>query len=166
MTSASSNSSSSSNNLATTNSILPTTTTTTPPTTHNVTTPSLSSFSFSNLSPEVAQILAQAKGNATSAVANHLPTTITTTIPTNTLINGSTTMTSVTPTITNHTVAATPNLPAPPHLLSALLNMTRTAGHETQNGKEQMSGNALRFSSRLFQYHRAIQSLISYLIFH
>lgn len=112
-----------------------TTTTTTP----NVPTPSLSSFSFSNLSPEVAQILAQAKGNATSAAANHLPTTVTaTTIPTNTLFNGSTTITSVTPTITNPSVTSTPNLPAPPHLLSALLNMTRPPGHETQNGKNQI----------------------------
>ncbi len=91
-------------------------------------TPSLSSFSFGDVSPEVAQILAQAKGNLTSATANNLSTT-------NTLINPSTTLTSVTSAITNPAVTSTPNLPAPPNFLSALLNLPRATGNESPMGK-------------------------------
>ncbi|CAF4719680.1 unnamed protein product [Rotaria socialis] len=108
-----------------------TTTTTTPNNNNNTVTPSLSSFSFGDVSPEVAQILAQAKGNLTSATANNLSTTI----ASNTLLNLPTTLATATSTITNTTAASTPNLPPPPTLLSALLNATRTANNETTNGK-------------------------------
>ncbi|CAF4399078.1 unnamed protein product, partial [Adineta steineri] len=82
-------------------------------------------FAFGDVSPEVAQILAQAKN---TAAANHPSTTAT-----NTLINPSTTITTATSTLTNPTVTTTPTLAAPPNFLSALLNVARTTGNETAN---------------------------------
>jgi hypothetical protein len=78
---------------------------------------SLSSLSFDNvISPEVAQILAQAKGNLTSANTNNLsPTILTTQI--------------------NPTLTTVPNVTSTSALLSALLNVTRPNGIETTNSK-------------------------------
>jgi len=67
-------------------------------------------FPFADLSPEVAQILAQAKGNTITA---NNPSATTTTTPTTT-------------TTTTTTTTALPNLPAPPNFLSTLFNVQRT----------------------------------------
>ncbi len=129
--------------LVSTNNSIPTTTTST------VTPPSLSTFSFGDVSPEVAQILAQAKGNLTSATANNLSTPTVT----NTLLNPSTTITTATSTITNPVVTSIPNLPAPPNFLSAFLNAARNATNETTNGKKKeiltnrMNQNEFSFST-------------------
>jgi hypothetical protein len=88
--------------------------------------PSLSSFSFNNLSPEVAQIFAQATGKLTSATANNsLPTIV------NTLINPSTTAAP--------TLASLRNLTPPSDLLTALLNVSRMNGMDiTPNSKRRI----------------------------
>ncbi|CAF1593170.1 unnamed protein product [Adineta ricciae] len=107
---------------------------TNPTATTSTATPSLSTFSFGNVSPEVAQILAQAQGNLTSATTNNFPTT-------NTSINSPATPIITTPivataaavTLPNTTVSATPTLAAPPNFLSAFINATRTIGNESAN---------------------------------
>jgi hypothetical protein len=79
------------------------------------------------------------------------------TAATNTLINPSTTITTATSTLTNPTITSTPNLSAPPHFFSALLNVARTAGNETANGKIQVRPNieliSNHFRSTTDQFH-------------
>lgn len=83
-----------------------------PTTTNVVTAPSLSSLAFEKMSPEVAQIIAQAKEKSTAAIANTPPPTTFTTP-----ISQSLPMPTINPTQTS--IA---NLPMLSSLLSILMN--------------------------------------------